>query len=95
MKIKLILGRTECDPISAWTAIKQVEIDVPLIDQDGWQVIGADWEFDTTFRKKGAEIIEKERLIATLEEEIDILKGNKKPKKIYDERGNVLPDAYE
>ena len=32
MKIKLILGRTEYDPITAWTAIKQVEVDVPLID---------------------------------------------------------------
>ena len=95
MKIKLILGRTEYDPITAWTAIKQVEVDVPLIDQDGWNVIGADWDFDTTFRKKNAEIIEKDRLIAELENEIDILKGNSKPKKIYDERGNVLPEAYE
>ena len=85
MKIKLILGRTEHGPTTAWTAIKQVEVDVPLIDRDGWNVIGADWDLDITFRKKNTEIIEKDRLIAELENEIDILKGNNKPKSIYDQ----------
>ena len=46
MKIKLILGRTEYDPVTAWTAIKTVEVNIPMVSQDGWQVIGADWEYD-------------------------------------------------
>ena len=46
MRIKLILGRTEYDPVTAWTAIKTVEVNIPLVSQNGWQVIGADWEYD-------------------------------------------------
>jgi len=44
MKIKLVLTRTEYDPVTAWTAIKLIEVEIPLDKQDGWQVIGAEWE---------------------------------------------------
>lgn len=43
MKIKLILGRTEYDPCTAWTAIKTIEVEIPVNIQDGWNVIGAEW----------------------------------------------------
>jgi len=46
MKIKLILARTEYDPLTAWTAIKTVEVEIPLSEQDGWNVIGAEWPGD-------------------------------------------------
>lgn len=45
MKIKLILARTESDNVSvSWTAIKTIEVEIPLEKQDYWQVIGAEWE---------------------------------------------------
>ena len=45
MKIKLILARTEWDNATlTWTATKTVEVEIPLDKQDGWQVIGAEWE---------------------------------------------------
>ena len=44
MKIKLVLARTEYDPQTTWTAIKTVEVEILLDKQDGWQVIGAEWE---------------------------------------------------
>jgi len=44
MKIKLVLTRTEYDYVNAWTATKTVEVEIPLDKQDGWQVIGAEWE---------------------------------------------------
>lgn len=48
MKIKLILARTESDNVSvAWTAIKTVEIEIPLEEQNDWQVIGAEWGVNT------------------------------------------------
>lgn len=80
MKIKLILGRTEYDPVTAWTAIKSVEVTVPLVVQEGWQVIGADWEYDKEYEKLARQSIEQSRLIQSLEDEIDALKGNNKPK---------------
>lgn len=43
MKIKLVLARTEYDPVTAWTATKTIEVEIPLTKQDGWQVIGAEW----------------------------------------------------
>jgi hypothetical protein len=43
MKIKLVLARTEYDPVTAWTATKTIEVEIPLDKQDGWQVIGAQW----------------------------------------------------
>lgn len=43
MTVKLILTRTEYDPVTAWTAIKTVEVEIPLDKQNGWQVIGAEW----------------------------------------------------
>lgn len=29
MKLKMIFGRTECDPETAWVALKEVIVDVP------------------------------------------------------------------
>jgi hypothetical protein len=43
MKINLVLGRCEYDPETSWTAIKVIPVEIPLNKQDGWQVIGADW----------------------------------------------------
>lgn len=75
MKVKLILARTNYDAITAWTDIKTVEINLPLISQEGWNVIGADWEYDTEYNKRQQERIETNRLIDTLEQEIDQLTG--------------------
>lgn len=75
MKVKLILARTNYDAVNAWTDIKTVVIDLPLINQDGWQVIGADWEYDVEYNKRQQERIETNRLIDTLEQEIDQLTG--------------------
>lgn len=41
MTIKLILARTNYDAITAWTDIKTVEVNLPLVAQEGWNVIGA------------------------------------------------------
>ena len=76
MKVKLILARTNYDAITAWTDIKTVEVNLPLISQDGWNVIGADWEYDVEHNKRQQERIERNRLIDTLEREIDELTGN-------------------
>jgi hypothetical protein len=47
MKIKLILARTESDNMAvAWAAIKTIMVEIPLDKQDGWNVIGAEWEGD-------------------------------------------------
>ncbi len=42
-KIKLILQRISHDPISTWTEFKEVEMVIPLKEQDNWQVVGAIW----------------------------------------------------
>ena len=75
MKVKLILARTNYDAITAWTDIKTVEINLPLVSQEGWNVIGADWEYDVEHNKRQQERIETNRLIDALEQEIDELKG--------------------
>lgn len=75
MKVKLILARTNYDAITAWTDIKTVEINLPLVSQEGWNVIGADWEYDVEHNKRQQERIETNRLIDTLEQEIDQLTG--------------------
>ena len=41
--INLVLGRTQCDPTIAWTETRIVPVELPIDNQDGWQVIGADW----------------------------------------------------
>ncbi len=43
MTIKLILARTNYDTSTTWTDIKTVEVNLPLVAQEGWNVIGADW----------------------------------------------------
>lgn len=43
MKIRLVLARTEYDPMISWTATKIIEVEIPLEKQDDWQVIGAEW----------------------------------------------------
>lgn len=48
MKVKLVLARTLCDPLTAWQDIKIVEVEIPLQKQnpDGggcYQVLGCDW----------------------------------------------------
>lgn len=75
MTIKLILARTNYDAITAWTDIKTVEVNLPLVAQEGWNVIGADWEHDIIHSKQQQERIEANRLIDTLEQEIDQLTG--------------------
>ena len=75
MKAKLILHRTNYDAVNAWTDIKTVVIDLPLIKQDGWQVAGIDWEYEAEYLKSQQERIEANRLIDTLEQEIDQLTG--------------------
>ena len=76
MTIKLILARTNHDAITAWTDIKTVEVNLPLVSQDGWNVIGADWEYDIIHSKRQQERIETNRLIDSLEQEIYQLTGN-------------------
>ncbi len=76
MTIKLILARTNHDAITARTDIKTVEVNLPLVSQDGWNVIGADWEYDISHRKRQQERIETNRLIDALEQKIDYLTGN-------------------
>ena len=67
MTIKLILARTNHDAITAWTDIKTVEVNLPLVSQDGWNVIGADWEYDVEHKKRQEEQIETNRMIDFLE----------------------------
>lgn len=43
MKIKLILARTTYGPFNVGTEFKNIEVDIPLNKQNGWQVIGAEW----------------------------------------------------
>ena len=76
MIIKLILARTNYDATTTWTDIKMVEVNLPLVSQDGWNVIGADWEYDIIHSKQQQERIETNRLIDALEEEIDQLAGS-------------------
>lgn len=76
MVIKLILAKTNYDAITAWTDIKTVDVELPLAAQDGWNVIGADWEYDTIYNKRKEERVETNRLIDFLEREIDQLTGN-------------------
>lgn len=76
MKAKLILRRTNFDVINAWTDIKTVVIDLPIVNQNGWQVVGIDWEYESEYLKSQQEKIERDRLIDTLEQEIDELTGN-------------------
>lgn len=81
MTIKLILARTNHDAITAWTDIKTVEVNLPLVSQEGWNVVGADWEFDVEHSKRQQERIETNRLIDALEQEIDQLTGNSRLQK--------------
>ena len=67
MTIKLILAKTNYDAITAWTDIKTVEVNLPLVSQDGWNVIGADWEYDVEHKKRQEEQIETNRMIDFLE----------------------------
>lgn len=76
MVIKLILEKTNYDGFSTWTEIKTVDVELPLAAQDGWNVIGADWEYDTIYNKRKEERVETNRLINSLEQEIDQLTGN-------------------
>ena len=47
MKIKLVLGKTESDNVSvAWTAIKIIEVELPIKKKDGWHLMGAQWPDD-------------------------------------------------
>lgn len=75
MKVKLVLHRTNHDAVNAWTDIKTVVIDLPLTNQDGWHVVGIDWEYESEYLKSQQERIEMNRLIDTLENEIDELTG--------------------
>lgn len=81
MVVKLILARTNYDAITAWTDIKTVEVNLPLGAQDGWNVVGADWEYDIEHSKRQQERIEANRLIDALEQEIDQLTGNSRIQK--------------
>ena len=76
MTIKLILARKNYDAITTWTEIKTVEVNLPLVAQAGWNVIGADCEYDIIHKKQQQEHIETRRLIDALEQEIDELTGN-------------------
>ena len=76
MTIKLILSKTNYDGLTAWVDIKTVDVELPLAAQDGWNVIGADWEYDIIYNKRKEERIETNRLINSLEQEIDQLTGN-------------------
>lgn len=90
MKAKLILHRTNFDAINAWTDIKTVVIDLPLVNQDGWQVVGIDWEYESEYLKSQQERIERNRLIDTLEREIDELTGNSRlqRREVYERVGD-------
>ena len=76
MTIKIILARTNHDGVTAWTDIKTVEVNLPLVVRAGWNVIGADWEYDIIHNKQQEERIVANRLIDALEQEIDELTGN-------------------
>ena len=76
MVIKLILSKTNYDGLTAWVDIKTVEVELPLAAQDDWNVIGADWEYDIICNKRREERMETNRLINSLEQEIDQLTGN-------------------
>ena len=76
MVIKLILSKTNYDGLTAWVDIKTVQVELPLAAQDDWNVIGADWEYDIIYNKRKEERIETNRLINSLEQEIDQLTGN-------------------
>ena len=52
-----------------------MEVNLPLVAQEGWNVIGADWEYDIIHNKQQQERIETHRLIDALEQEIDQLTG--------------------
>lgn len=41
-KIRLVLVRTH-GPCNAWIAVKTAEVDIPMVGQEEWQVIGAEW----------------------------------------------------
>ena len=76
MVIKLILSKTNYDGLTAWSDIKTVDVELPLAAQDGWNVIGADWEYNIIYNKRREERMETNRLINSLEQEIDQLTGN-------------------
>ena len=90
MTIKLILARKSHDAITAWTDIKTVEVNLPLVAQEGWNVIGADWEYDIIHNKQQEERIVANRLIDALEQEIDQLTGNSRlQRREVSERVNI------
>ena len=66
MKIRIMLARTVNDPCNAWLEIKTVPVDVPLDDQIGWQVVGADWDEQKAIR----EALKDEELLPSLRHEI-------------------------
>ena len=41
MKIKLVLARIGYNPEITWTVIKSVDLELPLVKIDDWEVIGA------------------------------------------------------
>ncbi len=45
MKIRLVLAKTEWDGAeTVYPAVKTIVVDIPLEKQDGWNVIGAEWD---------------------------------------------------
>lgn len=86
MKIRIILARTENDPCNAWLNIKTIAVDVPLNEQSGWQVVGADWDEEKAIR----ESLNDEELIPYVRHEIwnDGYKQGRKDGKERDERGD-------
>lgn len=53
MKVKLVLARTLCDPITAWKDIKIIEVEIPLSKQDPdregeYHIIGGIWPEEET-----------------------------------------------
>ena len=46
MKINLVLAKTDHNYMTQWTATKVVEVEIPLKNQAGWQVVGAEWPED-------------------------------------------------
>ncbi len=45
MKIKLILQKSQWDgALAGWVATKIIEVEIPMVEQDDWQVVSAIWE---------------------------------------------------
>ncbi len=46
MKIKLVLARIGYNPEITWTETKTVEVELPIHQKGGWEVIGAEWPIE-------------------------------------------------